>query len=237
MVSDNVAVQHYNPQLHARRIKSTRMVLRWQDKSGAQFLVRPSLDSEIVPVRQTQSTGWAQGAISLAEAAALRSKLHNSQLSRHEKYEILFPSGWSIDASPGFQRREGDDGFEQARSLLRFFSSDTWFDRQENIQLVKGLSQTDVEQRAAFYQGVARCRRDAGVRWQSMPVGKAIQSRDVAELERVQLISDKVLTALYTKYGRDEAKAKEAFAKFDKDGNGSECLAPCATVTTNHPAR
>ena len=49
MVSDNVAVQHYNPQLHARRIKSTRMVLRWQDKSGAQFLVRCPLRNRSGP--------------------------------------------------------------------------------------------------------------------------------------------------------------------------------------------
>ena len=160
-ISDNVAVRQYSPQLHARRIKSVRMIVRWRDQSQRQFL----------------------GAVSLAEAAALRGRLHHSVRRRSgggtagdDQFEVLFPSGRSIDCSHAFPRHSTDfdaPSFEQARALLRFFNSDTWFNRHENIALVKGLAHTSVADRALFYQGVSRCRRDAGVRWQTMPVGTA----------------------------------------------------------------
>ena len=85
------------------------------------------------------------------------------------------------------------DAFEQGRCLLRFFNSDTWFSRHENNSLVKALSETAVADRALFYQGVTRCRRDAGVRWQTMPVAKAIRSANVDVLEEIERISDQVL--------------------------------------------
>ena len=199
-ISDNVAVQQYNPQLHARRIKSVRMAVRWEDQSKRQFL----------------------GAISLAEAAALRGRLHQTLRSGRDcKFEVLFATGKSIDCSRSFQRRAEDaDSFEQARSLLRFFNSDTWFSRSENIALVKGLAQTPVADRALFYQGVTRCRRDAGVRWQAMPVAKAIRSETVDVLEETERVSDQVLQALQAKFGKDQDAAAKAFEQFDEDNNG-----------------
>jgi hypothetical protein len=207
-ISDNVAVQKNNPQLHARRIKSVRMAVRWQDKSKRQFL----------------------GAVSLAEAAALRGRLHKSMRGGGDgggggggtrcNFEVLFATGKTIDCPQSFARRDEDaDGFEQARSLLRFFNSDTWFSRSENISLVKGLERTAVADRALFYQGVTRCRRDAGVRWQAMPVAKAIRSETVDALEETERISDQVLAALQQKFGKDQAAAARAFAQFDEDGN------------------
>ena len=200
-ISDNVAVQTYNPQLHARRIKSVRMAVRWQDKSKRQFL----------------------GAVSLAEAAALRGRLHQSVRDGSQnlcQFEVLFATGMTVDCPPQFQRQDADaDCFEQARSLLRFFNSDTYFDRRENIALVKGLANTPIAERALFYQGVTRCRRDAGVRWQTMPVAKAIRSHTVDVLEKTERISDKILAALHTKFGTDQAAAAEAFRQFDEDGN------------------
>jgi hypothetical protein len=120
------------------------MAVRWQDKSKQQFL----------------------GAVSLAEAAALRGRLHAAMRSGGSScsFELLFTTGESIDCLRSFPRRAEDtESFEQARSLLRFFNSDTWFSRSENVALVKVLADTPVADRALFYQGVTRCRRDAGV--------------------------------------------------------------------------
>ena len=207
-ISDNVAVKTYEPQLHARRIKTVRMAVRWQDKSQVQFV----------------------GGVSLAEAAALRGRIHKTMRTRDgeawcNNFEIFLLSGQSVDCAPAFPRRvvglddAAAEAFEQARSLLRFFNSDTWFSRHENISLVHALAETPISDRALFYQGVTRCRRDAGVRWQALPVAKAIRSVDVDVLEETERISDQVLLALQQKFGTDQAAAAMAFDQFDQDGN------------------
>ena len=100
LISQNVAVRDYDPQLNARRIKSCRLVLQWKE----------------------QGTGKdCLAAISLAEASALRARLHQAG-SGGASYSIIFPSGKTVDCAADFAVPVD----EAQRSLLRFFNSETW---------------------------------------------------------------------------------------------------------------
>ena len=130
-------------------------------------------------------------------------------------------TGAGVGAGAGTPRRaptklSAEEAMPVCRENARFFNGEVFFDENQLIQLLRGLSASTVKERVAFYEQALRSRRRDRVEWKGTDLEVVFSNEDERNLMRLQELAARVRDCVRARF----ASLLEAFQAFDLNKDG-----------------
>ena len=108
-----------------------------------------------------------------------------------------------------------EESMEILRQVSRYFNCELFFEEEQVISLIRGLSSVPKANRIEFFETAVRSRRRDRMDWRGTDIEAVFVHSDEHKLMRLQDLATRVRSAVRSRYG----SLLEAFSAFDADGD------------------